>query len=461
MILEQGKVPHQWCNSHIILLYKKGDPLDLGNYRPISLLPSIYKLFSSILLKRITNNIDIKQPVEQAGFRSGFSTTDHIHTLEQILEKFKEYNQRLYIGFIDYFKAFDSIYHSSIWEALKSCDINCKYTEIIKNIYSNASSRISLENKGEEIPIQRGVRQGDPLSPKLFIAVLENIFQTMNWKNKGIWIEDKFLSHLRFADDIVVFAKSASELKEMITALSETSRKVGLQMNFSKTKIMTNYHQVPIKVDDNIIEYVDNYVYLGKQISFNQENNNGEVERRVNTAWKKYWMNKEILKGKYSMNLKKTVIETCILPSLTYACQTWTYNNNIKNKITTTQRAMERSMLKLRRIDKVNSNTIREKTSLTDALTHAQSLKWRWAGHVCRDNNKKWTFKTTKWKGPLGKRKVGRPTKRWADDITEVAGRDWMNLAQDREKWKSMEEAFTRRDPLIEKGKKRERINMN
>ncbi|GBP42188.1 Probable RNA-directed DNA polymerase from transposon X-element [Eumeta japonica] len=69
--LKTEEVPKQWCNSDIVLLYKKGDPLDIGNYRPISLLPSIYKLFTTILLSRITPIIDASQPIEQAGFAQG------------------------------------------------------------------------------------------------------------------------------------------------------------------------------------------------------------------------------------------------------------------------------------------------------------------------------------------------------------------------------------------------------
>ncbi|XP_045774255.1 uncharacterized protein LOC123873453 [Maniola jurtina] len=80
LIIIQESVPHQWVESHITLLYKKGDPKDVQNYRPISLMCSLYKLFSSCLLSKISDQIDLNQPKEQAGFRKGFSTMDHIHT---------------------------------------------------------------------------------------------------------------------------------------------------------------------------------------------------------------------------------------------------------------------------------------------------------------------------------------------------------------------------------------------
>ncbi|XP_063544341.1 uncharacterized protein LOC134752601 [Cydia strobilella] len=88
MVLSTGQAPKQWYSSDIILLYKKGNPLDIANYRPISLLSTVYKLFTSIIQDKINPQIDSMQPVEQAGFRSGFSTMDHIHTMEQVMEKY-------------------------------------------------------------------------------------------------------------------------------------------------------------------------------------------------------------------------------------------------------------------------------------------------------------------------------------------------------------------------------------
>ena len=359
--------------------------------------------------------------MEQAGFRRGYSTIDHIYTTEQLIEKYNKYQRPLYIAFIDYQKAFDTILHSSIWAALKSQQVEPKYIKVIKYLYNNCSSKIRLESTGPPIPIKRGVRQGDPLSPKIFIAVLEMVISKLNWEKMGINVGGKFISHLRFADDIILLSESPEQLETMIHSLKSASYAVGLEMNLNKTKVMTNSQQYPLHLDQKPLEYVDSYIYLGKQISCKKQSNELEVDRRITNAWKKFWSLKEILKGTIPINLKKKIMDSCVLPSLTYGCQTWKFTLRVKNKIRTCQRSMERSITNVKKIQKIPHEKIRKKTKVIDALKYSQKQKWRWAGHVARLNDGRWTSTLTLWRGPAGSRKRGRPIARWGDDIVKVA----------------------------------------
>ncbi len=115
--LELEKVPKAWENAVITLLHKKGDITKLENYRPISLLATLYKLFMKIIAKRNTKKLDFYQPVEQAGFRSGFSTNDHLQVMRTLIEKCNEYKIGIVLIFIDFEKALDlrnSLYHRLI-----------------------------------------------------------------------------------------------------------------------------------------------------------------------------------------------------------------------------------------------------------------------------------------------------------------------------------------------------------
>nr|CDJ86440.1 Endonuclease exonuclease phosphatase and RNA-directed DNA polymerase (reverse transcriptase) domain containing protein [Haemonchus contortus] len=116
--LSECKVPTSWKTSKTVLLYKKGDPDDIGNYRPICLLSVIYKLFTRVILNRIGRTLDEGQPCEQAGFRRGFSTIDHIHTLTRLIEVSREYKMPLCLTFIDLKKAFDTVETGAVIEAL-------------------------------------------------------------------------------------------------------------------------------------------------------------------------------------------------------------------------------------------------------------------------------------------------------------------------------------------------------
>src|ERR1700744_1937490 len=108
-------------NAVITLLHKKGDITKLENYRPISLLSTLYKLFMKIIAKRLTKKLDFYHPVEQAEFRSGFSTNDHLQVIRSLIEKCNEYKIGILLIFKDFEKAFDSVETWSMLDSLDEC----------------------------------------------------------------------------------------------------------------------------------------------------------------------------------------------------------------------------------------------------------------------------------------------------------------------------------------------------
>lgn len=253
-------------------------------------------------------------------------------------------------------------------------------------------------------------------------------------------IDGKRLTNLRFADDIVLFAPNASELQEMLQELSTASFEVGLRMNQSKTKVMSNKTKRRVEVDGTEIAYVDEYVYLGQIISF-ENRQNKEIDRRIDNAWKSFWSMKEYMKGDLPISLKRVLIDTCILPILTYGAQTWSLTEAQKTKLKVCQRAMERSILGVKRTDRIRNTILRERTGLTDVGFKSAKLKWEWAGHICRMPPNKWAKVVTQWTPPNVRRPRGRPRKRWSDDV-HCFDPDWKNRALDRESWRSMGETF-------------------
>ena len=100
-----------------------------------------------IMKNRLYNQLDLQQPEEQAGFRRNYATIDHIHTINQVIEKAKEYKLDLYMMFVDYKKAFDSVKHEKIWESLSNQGVPGKLVRIIKNVYKEAKAYLKMEGK--------------------------------------------------------------------------------------------------------------------------------------------------------------------------------------------------------------------------------------------------------------------------------------------------------------------------
>ncbi|KAK6762000.1 hypothetical protein RB195_022916 [Necator americanus] len=177
--LSECKVPKQW-NSKTVLLYKKGDPHDIGNSRPICLLSVIYKLFTRVILNRIEKVQDEGQPWEQAGFRKGFSTIDHIHTVSKLIEVSREYKMPLCLTFIELKKAFDSVETEAVVEALDNQGVPTQYIKVLRESYSNFTTGISPFYKNIIIDVKKGFRQGNTISPKIFTATLENSLRKLD-----------------------------------------------------------------------------------------------------------------------------------------------------------------------------------------------------------------------------------------------------------------------------------------
>lgn len=441
-IIRTERIPDQWKVNSIILLHKKGAKDDLSNYRPISLLSNIYKLLSKILTRRMTRVLDDNQTPEQAGFRAGYSTADHLQAVCQILEKSQEYNLNLYVAFVDFAKAFDCIEHPCILEALLNQGIQRKYVRLLGKIYSNSYAKIKMDKEGAPFKLLRGVKQGDPLSPKLFNCLLEETFRKLDWRDYGIEINGTRLTNLRFADDIVLFAHTAAEITAMLNELQNLCRKVGLLINLKKTKIMTNDREIQVQVDSQTIDYVQEYVYLGQSVSF-RDSSQKEVTRRISLAWKKFWSLSFILMDRaQKLDIKRDILDSCILPVLLYGAQTWTLTQQQMKPIQTTQRKMERKILHISLRDRVKNTTIRERTQVKDAAHSAQILKWKWAGHVIRLNPDRWAHITTVWEPRKGERRPGRPNTRWADEMKKHAGSLWTRTAQNRIEWRRHEENY-------------------
>jgi len=205
-----------------------------------SVLNASYKLLSNILLTRI--NPYIKEIIEeyQTGFMLGKSTLDQIHIVKQVVEKSHEYNKDIYLLFVDFKAAYDSINRDKLWEVMDQLGILAKLTRLIKSCTYNSKSKISFGGElSEEFPVTTELRQGDAISPALFNIALESIMRIVISQAKGIEIKDnQHLTAVAYADDIVLLAETVNDLKNTTDILLKEGKKTGFKINETKTKCM-------------------------------------------------------------------------------------------------------------------------------------------------------------------------------------------------------------------------------
>lgn len=141
-IYDTGEYPESWTKGIIVPIFKKGDRTDPSNYRGITLVNIMAKIFSLTLRNRINDwceNGNIFNDT-QFGFRDNHSTSDCIFILHSIIQKVLMNKSKLYCAFIDYEKAFDTVNHEALWIKLLKSGVSCKMLRMIKSIYMNVKS---------------------------------------------------------------------------------------------------------------------------------------------------------------------------------------------------------------------------------------------------------------------------------------------------------------------------------
>ena len=163
-LFDRGVYPELWTESIVLPLFKKGNTNDPNNYRGISLCNVCSKVYSTVINNRLQEWVDMNNITGefQAGFKRNYSTIDHIFTLMAFIQKQFSLNRKLYVAFIDYEKAFDSVNRSILWSALLKNGINSKLYKSIMSMYECVKARVRCGSAlTEDINCTSGVKQDD------------------------------------------------------------------------------------------------------------------------------------------------------------------------------------------------------------------------------------------------------------------------------------------------------------
>eukprot|EP00973_Karenia_brevis_P093879 12419592-Karenia_brevis.AAC.1 len=333
----EHQTPKSWKKSFVTVLLKKGDPKMPDNYRPITLLSVLYKLFSRILLARLREVLEAAQCVDQAGFRKGYACDDHLHTISILCETSLEYNRTLWVCAIDFRKAFDSVEHGAIWKALLRQGVDARYVRTLADLYAGQTGCITGGGTSKDFKIKRGTKQGDPLSPALFNSVLEDVFVDLikRWQDKGWGIplgtgRHSLLTNLRFADDVLLTASSKHQVTSMLNDLRDAAARVGLELHTGKTKILTNsidFKGGRVELSGGHVEILSGTAhteYLGRRLCLNNSVD-VELHGRIEKAWKKFFSWKAELCSKgFRLIDRLKLFESTVTPTFLYGSGSWT-----------------------------------------------------------------------------------------------------------------------------------------
>lgn len=277
-MIKEKWIPNQWNRSRISLIFKgKGkNRKDISSYRPVAIVSVMSKVLGAIVSNRlkIWAEENRKLGEEQSGFRKGRSTSDNAFVLQEILDDGRQKGKPTYMAFLDIEKAFDKISRSKLWERLEVLNVDEHLKDIIKCYYENTEIKLTLQGiETGWIKNNIGVRQGCTMSPILFNLFIEELLSRLRTSNCGIKIGYRQLSCLGFADDIVLVSETGDKLQEMLNIVSNYGKEWSVKFSPSKCKIMLfgNIQDEGWILENNVLEVVNEYKYLGFTVCNNQE----------------------------------------------------------------------------------------------------------------------------------------------------------------------------------------------
>lgn len=388
---------------------------------------------------------------EQAGFVKGKGTREQILNLRQIIEKAREFNKPLFICFVDFRKAFDTVKWWKLWEVLIIMGVPEHLVYLIKRLYEDGTAAVRVDGiDSENFKTQAGVRQGCILSPLLFNIYTEYIMRMVleNW-DKGVSIGGRLISNLRYADDTTLFATSQADVERFLSLLEITSSDFGLAINRDKTKVMVVDRKNNNRSDLHEIancEVVQSYIYLGSTIT-NTGSCEEEIKRRCAVTRSavekltKIWKDRRITK-----NTKVRLMRCLIFPIFLYGAETWTIHQKCRKKIDALEMWCWRRLLRVKWTAHRTNVSILKELQIKQRLSSIVQLRiLNMFGHIIRNER---SLERLVVQGRVdGQRSRGRSPTRWTDLVkisTKCSLTECTRTATNRERWRSLSKAATK-----------------
>lgn len=442
----ENVIPPTWNQTIQVPIPKRTKPQSINDYRRISICCTGYRIYASYLLTRLdlcTSNVGNYQ----AAFFPNRSTDDHIFTLRRVLdEKWRE-GTKCYVMAVDIEKAFDTVDLNALKDILTTRTNKTLTNRIIKACMNELTSIRWFGQQTKPIKKGKGVKQGCPLSPRLFTILIDDVLQTLEEEIPALNLnQDSEITLpmiLSFADDLIIISTDISELNSMFTRLKHLLETVGLKTNDTKTKLLIRdpnhlqgSRQFIFLAGTNIVP-VSEIRYLGTYITAGHNRRN-----TVRTRCKQGMKNSKTLislikKTKMQWKTARILYKMIIEPTMTYGLKA--------AAITKANRSMLRRYERMILSDMLNHTRDPPKNTKTHQILQGKTITKRvkflrmcYYGHILRRTPPHILHTALKFKAR--RLKIGRPIFTWNDSISHDMNyynktrNEWRELAKDRKK---------------------------
>jgi sorting nexin-29 len=277
LLFSRGYFPLEWSMGVLVPVFKKGDPNVMDNYRGITVGSTFAKLFASILENRLHLWAESsgRRAQGQAGFRRGFQTVDNAFILQHMIDAAKATPKgKLYVCFVDFKKAFDSIDRNILLQRLQHLGMHGSMFATLKSMYTHVSCSVRMNGKlGPSFASRAGVKQGCPLSPVLFGLLIDAVeaYFAKHLPGVGVHIAHALVQVLLYADDLALCASSADDLAAMLRVLENFCKEVSMEVNVAKTEVVIFRRDKTIvstmhpgwHIFGKVLKVSDSFKYLG------------------------------------------------------------------------------------------------------------------------------------------------------------------------------------------------------
>ena len=324
-------VPDEWSTASVAMLFKKGDPADPNNYRPICLQSIAYKLFASLIKQRLLDaGVQNRLWKSQFGFRDGHCTEDAIFVaLRKIEQACAQRSGQIRLLALDWKKAFDSINLDSLLDALRRFGIPDFCRQMIHNMMRHR--RFYVEDQGSKSSLKSqnsGISQGCTLSPLLFIIVMTVLMHdaVSNLNGAALLAYNRGdLADIVYADDTLLLGTSDPHLQDYLSQIADAGLLYGMELHWDKFQLLQVQCQAIIRTPTG--EHISPKLgidYLGSVLSHDGLPGH-ELGRRIGMAKRdflelqKVWKHSSLSRDR-KIQIYKALIESKLMYSLSCLC---------------------------------------------------------------------------------------------------------------------------------------------